>query len=183
MALPFEIVPFEMPTSLEGIDNSRIGKQILDLHSMIEPDFRLTDRDITDALAIMKNMEFLIARDPNYTEDILGFATHIQYDDYPESLCIPYLGVRLTAQRAGIGRTLLRTIEHIALNEGNNSLILAMPDPELHPEVEYVSPQAFYEKLGFELIDPKKRIMELELPRKQHQSLELPHIVHQGEFL
>lgn len=166
MAPRFEIVPFEMPTTLEGIEASRIGTRILELHSMIEPDFRLTDRDIQDMLYIMDGMDFLIARDINYTEDVYGFATHIVYDDHPDSLCVPYIGVHLTAQRSGIGRTLLRTIERIAVDDGKQSLVLALPHPEMHPEPNYESPQPFYEKFGFELINPDERIMAMQLPRQ-----------------
>jgi GNAT superfamily N-acetyltransferase len=94
-------------------------------------------------------------------KNVLGFLSLKQHNSYAAEVCV--MGVRLEAQRSGIGRALMERAEAYARSLGVEYLQVKTLGPS-RPDVSYAKTRAFYIAMGFRPLEEFKQIWDMQNP-------------------
>lgn len=91
-----------------------------------------------------------IEREPTWTigdaSGCAGFVTVVRHNAYTAEIHV--MGIRPEHHRAGLGRTLIQTIERLLVAEGTEYLAVKTLSPA-HPDPYYARTRSFYAAMGF----------------------------------
>jgi GNAT superfamily N-acetyltransferase len=111
----------------------------------------------SDLLEYEKQIDNLPAFLASANGQVVGFLSLKQH--YPHSAELYVMGVRLDAQRGGIGRALVEAAESYARSLGVEYLQVKTLGPS-NPDPGYARTRAFYEALGFRPLEELRQIWD-----------------------